>query len=72
MRRVVTWILKRDPESGWYVGSVAELPGCYTQGKTLPELRENMAEALEVYMETCEEDGPLPDFVGIERVEVVA
>lgn len=51
MSAMVTWIIERDPESGWYVASVAELPGCYTQARTMAELRENMAEALAVYME---------------------
>ena len=72
MKSIVTVVIERDPESGWYVGSVAELPGCYTQAPTLAELRENVVEAIDVYMATRDDEGPLPDFVGIERVEVPA
>jgi predicted RNase H-like HicB family nuclease len=28
--REFTVIIERDPESEWLVGSVAELPGCYS------------------------------------------
>jgi len=41
MKSQFTIIVERDPESGWLVGEVAELPGCYTQehagsGKSVP------------------------------------
>lgn len=72
MTRQFTMIIERDPESGWLVGSVAELPGCYTQAPTLGQLENNMREALEVYLETVEEVDvePYPDFVGLQRLEV--
>lgn len=50
MKQVVTMIIEQDSESGWYVGSIAELPGCYTQAPNLAELRTNMLEALAAYM----------------------
>ena len=59
-----TVIIERDPESGWLVGSVAELPGCYTQAPTLAELEANMQEAIQVYLETVGEEqasGPYPN-----------
>jgi predicted RNase H-like HicB family nuclease len=31
MRRTFTVIVERDPESGWLVGEVVELSGCYFQ-----------------------------------------
>jgi predicted RNase H-like HicB family nuclease len=37
------------------VGSVAELPGCYSQAATLAELEANMREAIEVYLETLDD-----------------
>jgi predicted RNase H-like HicB family nuclease len=43
------------PESGWLVGSVAELPGCYTQAPTMTELESNLQEAIRVYLETVGE-----------------
>ncbi len=41
-----TVIIERDPESNWLVGSVAELPGCYTQAADMAELEKNMREAI--------------------------
>lgn len=36
----------------WYVGWVEEIPGVNTQGKTLKEARENLADALALILET--------------------
>ena len=71
MAPTVTMIIEQDPESGWYVGSIAELPGCYTQAPTLAELRANMLEALEAHSPSSRPE-PLPNFVGLERLEVLA
>jgi len=70
--REFTVIIERDPESGWLVGSVAELPGCYSQATTLAELEAAMREAIQVYLETTEPDSnePYPVFVGLQRLEV--
>jgi predicted RNase H-like HicB family nuclease len=68
-----TIIIERDPESGWLVGSVAELPGCYTQAPTMAALESNMREAIQVYLDTVyehEAEGPFPNFVGLQRLEV--
>ena len=73
MKYQFTVVIERDPESGWLVGSVAELPGCYTQAATVAELEPNIREAIEVYLATVTEEGPLtafPTFVGLQRVEV--
>jgi len=34
----------------WWIGSVAELPGCGSQGRTLDELRHLLADAIEGYL----------------------
>jgi len=63
MSHEFTIIIERDPESNWLVGSVAELPGCYSQARNLVDLESNMREAIEVYLETLDEQvglGPLP------------
>jgi len=73
MTHEFTIIIERDPESEWLVGSVAELPGCYSQAPTMAELEANVREAIEVYLETLEDqeaEGPFPTFVGLQRVEV--
>ena len=73
MRHDFTIIIERDPESDWLVGSVTELPGCYTQAPSMAELESNMREAIEVYLETIDEDVhqmPWPTFVGLQRLGV--
>lgn len=44
-------IVERD-EDGIYVAEVPELPGCYTQGKTLEEARERIKEAIKLVLES--------------------
>lgn len=72
MKRSFTVVVERDPESGWLVGEVVELPGCYSQAPDLRTLETNMQEAIHAYLKTVEPDEPLPDFVGTWRVEVAA
>ncbi len=70
--REFTVIVERDPESGWLVGEVAELPGCYTQARDMEELQANIREAIEVYLETVTDTSLFPKFVGLQRIEVPA
>ncbi len=70
MLQQFTVIIERDPESGWLVGSVAELPGCYTQARDLVEMEKNMREAIRVYLETVGDKEQFPQFVGLQRIEV--
>lgn len=44
-------IIEQD-ENGWFVASVPELPGCYTQGKTLEQVRERIKEVIELVLES--------------------
>ena len=59
---------------GYFIGEVPELPGCYSQGKTLRELLENMKEAIELYLETMHDLKKRPEtkFVGVKEVVVNA
>jgi predicted RNase H-like HicB family nuclease len=41
----------KDPPAGYWA-EVAELPGCYTQGRTIEEVRERATEAIALYLET--------------------
>ncbi len=70
MKRSFTVIVERDPESGWLVGEVVELPGCYTQAPDLPTLETSIQEAIRAYLSGAALEEPLPDFVGTWRVEV--
>lgn len=72
MQQQFTMVIERDSESDWLVGSVAELPGCYSQAPDMVSLEKNMREAIQVYLATVGEDnqGPYPAFVGLQRLEV--
>ena len=48
-------IIEQD-EDGYFVASVPALPGCYTQAKTLPELKERVREAILLCLEVARID----------------
>lgn len=60
-------VIEKD-EDGWFVGNVSELPGCHTQGKTIPQLLERMKEAIEVYLGD-EKDIHQVKFIGVQKIE---
>ncbi len=70
MKKTFTVIIERDPESGWLVGEVVELPECYTQAPDLPALEANVREAITAYLKTAETLEPQPSCVGTWQVEV--
>ena len=61
-------VIERD-EDGFYVGEVPQLRGCYTQGRTLDELMDNIKEVIKLCLEEGDV-GVLPEFVGIQKVEI--
>lgn len=71
-------VLIEQDEDGLYVASVPELPGCYTQGKTLEEVRERIKEVIglilesdsDVKKEKLESPRFSPRFFGIEEVTI--
>lgn len=67
-KREFTVIIERG-EDNYYVGSVPELRGCHTQGKTLDELMKNVKEAILLCLEV-EKEGEALEFVGIQRIVV--
>ena len=48
-------VLIEKDETGYYVAEVPALPGCYSQGKTLDELKANIKEAIELWIEVMNE-----------------
>ena len=72
-------IIEQD-EDGYFVASVPALPGCYTQSKTLPELKKRIREAILLCLDVARSDREYrkrlaifsyqPNFVGLETVEV--
>ena len=71
-KRPFTVVVERDPESGWLVGEIVELPGCYSQAADLPALERNMREAIAAYLEVSNDDVGGPEFVGTWKMEVPA
>ena len=47
--------------SGGYWGEVPALPGCYSQGESVPELLVNLREAATGCLEVMAEEGRSPD-----------
>ena len=42
-------------QDGWYVVTVPALPGCISQGKNQKEAKENIKEAISLYLEPDED-----------------
>jgi len=55
-----------------FIGTVPGIPGAHTQGATLDELNRNLKEVLALCLEEMDSDtiAEIPDFVGIQEVEV--
>ena len=62
-------VIEKD-EDGFFVASVPEIQGCYTQGKTIQEVLERIKEAIEVCLEGDDEQVVPMEFVGIQKVQV--
>lgn len=45
----------QEVEDGWWVAWTEELPGANTQGETLEEARENLADAIQLVLEANRE-----------------
>lgn len=58
-------------EDGGFWAEVPTLPGCYSQGRTLKEIKENIVEAVQGHLETLEEEYVQP-IGGKTRIEEVA
>ena len=58
MKRFFT--LEYWTDGGWFVGKLREVPGVFSQGETLEELKENIADAYRVMIES--EPEPELDF----------
>lgn len=73
-------VIIEQGEDGYFVASVPALPGCYTQAKTLSELKKRVREAIALCLEVAQTDSQYrqrlkrfsyePSFVGLEMAEV--
>ena len=48
-------VIERD-EDGWFTATVPSLPGCISQGRTEEEAKKNIAEAIELHLESLAEE----------------
>lgn len=72
MRYIAAYIV-RDRETGLYVGTIPGIPGGQTQGDTLDELHKNLKDVVKLCWDemTPEEKKGVPEFMGIQKVEVM-
>lgn len=74
MKRIFHVLIEQD-EDGVFVGKVAELQGCLSQGDSLDELMKNIKEAIELCLEVqAEKKTEIEEeqikFVGMQEIEV--
>jgi len=63
-------VLIEQDEDGWYVATVPDIRGCYTQGKTVAQVLDRVKEAIEVCLEADKENVEPMKFVGVQQVQV--
>ena len=66
MSREFFVVIEKD-EDGFFVGEVPQLKACYSQGKTIDELLENMKEAIALALED-QGDAEATEFVGVQKL----
>ncbi|MBV8820621.1 MAG: type II toxin-antitoxin system HicB family antitoxin [Acidobacteriaceae bacterium] len=71
MNRQFDVVIERDSE-GYYVASVAQLPGCHTQARSLDEIEPRIREAIELCLEVEGMPQHELEFVGIQRITIAA
>ena len=63
-------VLIEQGEDGWYVASVPDIQGCYTQGKTVAQVLDRIKEAIEVCLEADKEEISPMRFVGVQQLQI--
>ncbi len=67
-----TAYIEKDVETGCYVAIVPGIPGAHTQADTLDELQIRLKEVIALCLEEMnpEDKETIPEFVGLQQVEV--
>ena len=70
----ITGYIEKDPETKLYVAVVPGIPGAHTQAESLDELQKNLKEVVELCLEEMDPEvkKQLPEFVGLQQVEVAS
>ncbi|MAG19975.1 HicB family protein [archaeon] len=64
-------VLIEQDENGVFVAKVPDIPGCYTQGKTVQEVMERVREAIDVCLKGDQALIEVPmKFVGLQQIEI--
>jgi predicted RNase H-like HicB family nuclease len=63
-------VLIEQDEDGIYVANVPDIPGCYTQGRTVEQAMERIREAIQVCLEADTEEILPMKFIGVRQLEV--
>lgn len=64
-----TAVIERCADTGMYVGYVPGFPGAHSQGESLEELHQNLAEVIAMLLEDGEPKLE-SEFIGTQKVEV--
>ena len=64
-----TLVIKQG-QNGYLIGQLKELPAVFTQGLTISELKENIADVLELYLEDMREKY-VPQDVMLDEEEII-
>ena len=64
-----TAVIERCPDTSLYVGYVPGFPGAHSQGSTLEELKENLAEVVSMLLEDGE-PALESEFIGTQALQV--
>ena len=65
-------VIEKD-EDGQYIGTVPNIKGCHSYGKTLDELLKNIEETIEANLEALKAENraiPFSNFSGIQEIEI--
>ena len=61
----LTALVHAEPDAGGFSAEVPALPGCYTQGETLEEVRANLREAAEAWLASAHDHAVRPAAEGV-------
>lgn len=67
--RDFTAVIERCPDTGLFVGYVPGFPGAHSQGETLDQLHQNLAEVIGMLLEDGEPELE-SEFIGTQKVQV--
>ncbi|MBI2448796.1 type II toxin-antitoxin system HicB family antitoxin [Candidatus Pacearchaeota archaeon] len=63
-------VLIEQDEDGIYLATVPDIEGCYTQGKSIPEVLDRIKEAIEVCLEGDKEEITPMKFIGLQQIQI--